>query len=98
MKVKLISQPINWPTGAIPAREADPPLDYCAERTAMVPTRRRTRAQNRAQRIATERRLTITGVAHLKPTTTCHRSDLEQPHAALGMSQCASLPWPEPTS
>jgi Domain of unknown function (DUF222) len=43
-------------TGGIPAAEADPPLDYCGERTAMMPQRRRTRAQNRAGRIATERR------------------------------------------
>ncbi|OBL01637.1 hypothetical protein A5646_19045 [Mycobacterium sp. 1245499.0] len=44
------------PTGAISATEADPPRDYCAERTAMMPKRRRTRAQNRAARVATERR------------------------------------------
>jgi hypothetical protein len=43
-------------TGGIPAIEADPPADYCAERTAMMPKRRRTRAQNRASRVATERR------------------------------------------
>jgi hypothetical protein len=43
-------------TGGVPAPEADPPLDYRAERTAMMPKRRRTRAQNRAHRIATERR------------------------------------------
>jgi hypothetical protein len=43
-------------TGAIPAPEADPPLDYCADRTAMMPKRRRTRTQDRAHRIATERR------------------------------------------
>ena len=43
-------------TGAIAAPEVDAPLDYCAERTAMMPRRRRTRAQNRATRIATERR------------------------------------------
>jgi hypothetical protein len=43
-------------TGGIPAPEADPPPDYCAERSAMMPKRRRTRAQDRAQRIATERR------------------------------------------
>jgi len=42
--------------GGMPAPEADLPLDYCAERTAMMPKRRRTRAQNRAHRIATERR------------------------------------------
>jgi hypothetical protein len=43
-------------TGGAPAPEADPPLDYCAERTAMMPKRRRTRAKNRAHRVATERR------------------------------------------
>jgi hypothetical protein len=43
-------------TGGMPAPEADPPSDYCAERRAMMPKRRRTRAQNRAHRIATERR------------------------------------------
>jgi hypothetical protein len=42
-------------TGGIPAPEADSPIVYCGERTAMMPIRRRTRAQNRAQRIATER-------------------------------------------
>ncbi|OMB93776.1 HNH endonuclease signature motif containing protein [Mycobacterium colombiense] len=43
-------------TGALPAAEADPPQDYCAERTAMMPRRTRTRAQHRAARIATERK------------------------------------------
>ncbi len=43
-------------TGGVPAPEADPPLDYCGDRTGMMPKRRRTRAQNRAHRIATERR------------------------------------------
>ncbi len=43
--------------GGIPTPEADPPPeDYCGQRSAMMPKRRRTRAQNRAQRIATERR------------------------------------------
>jgi hypothetical protein len=43
--------------GGMPAPELDlPPDDYCGQRTAMMPKRRRTRAQNRAQRIATERR------------------------------------------
>ena len=42
--------------GGMPTPEADPPPDYCAQRTAMMPKRRRTRAQNRAQRVATERR------------------------------------------
>jgi hypothetical protein len=43
-------------TGGMPAPETDPPRDYCPERAAMMPKRRRTRAQNRAQRITTERR------------------------------------------
>jgi hypothetical protein len=44
-------------TGGMPAPEADPPPDdYCGQRTAMMPKRRRTRAQDRAHRIATERR------------------------------------------
>jgi hypothetical protein len=43
-------------TGAIPVPEADPLQDYCADRTAMMPKRRSTRAKNRAVRITTERR------------------------------------------
>lgn len=43
-------------TGAIPAPEADLPVDYRDRRAAMMPRRRRTRTQNRAHRIATERR------------------------------------------
>jgi hypothetical protein len=42
--------------GAIPAAEADVAPDYCGARTAMMPTRRRTRVQNRAARVAAERR------------------------------------------
>jgi hypothetical protein len=42
--------------GGMPSPEADPPLDYCAARTAMMPKRRRTRAQDRAARVAAERR------------------------------------------
>jgi Domain of unknown function (DUF222) len=42
-------------TGGFPAPEADLPQDYCADRTAMMPRRRRTRTQDRAHRIATER-------------------------------------------
>jgi hypothetical protein len=38
---------------AVPARVPD---DRCRERAAMMPTRRRTRAQNRAHRIEAERR------------------------------------------
>ncbi len=44
------------PVGGMPAPEAELPPDYCAERNAMMPKRRRTRAQNRAQRVAAERR------------------------------------------
>jgi Domain of unknown function (DUF222) len=44
-------------TGDLPAPKADPRrLAHCGDRTAMMPKRRRTRAQNRAQRIDTERR------------------------------------------
>ena len=42
-------------TGAFPAPETDLPQDYCGDRTAMMPKRRRTRAQNRAHRVAAER-------------------------------------------
>ncbi len=52
----LLFPSLCYSTGGIPAIEADPPADYCGERTAMMPRRRRTRAQNRAARIAAERR------------------------------------------
>jgi hypothetical protein len=43
--------------GGCPAPELDlPAQDYCAPRTAMMPKRRRTRAQDRAYRVAAERR------------------------------------------
>jgi Domain of unknown function (DUF222) len=44
------------PTRGLPAPETDPPLDHCGDRTAMMPKRRRTRAQNRAHRTTAERR------------------------------------------
>ena len=44
------------PTGDLPAPEADPTTDYCGDRTAMMPRRRRTRQQDRAHRVAVERR------------------------------------------
>jgi hypothetical protein len=44
------------PTGEVPAPQTDPPPHYCGDRTAMMPKRRRTRTQDRAHRIATERR------------------------------------------
>lgn len=43
-------------TGAIAAADADPPPDYCDQRAAMMPRRRRTRTRDRAYRVATERR------------------------------------------
>jgi hypothetical protein len=42
--------------GGMPASEVDAPRDHCGERTAMMPRRTRSRAQNRAACIATERR------------------------------------------
>jgi hypothetical protein len=42
--------------GGMPAPETDPPPPApCTDRTAMMPKRRRTRAKDRAYRIATER-------------------------------------------
>jgi len=52
----LLFPSLCYSTAGFPAPEADPPSDYCADRTAMMPKRRRTRAQNRAHRVATERR------------------------------------------
>ena len=51
----LIFQSLCAPTGGLPAPEPRPP-ETCSDRTAMMPTRRRTRAQNRAHRIAEERK------------------------------------------
>ncbi len=57
--------------GGMPTPELDPPPpDYCGQRTAMMPKRRRTRAQNRAQRIATERR-------HNRDTRLARRTESE---------------------
>ncbi|MDT7735402.1 MAG: hypothetical protein QOE12_2576 [Mycobacterium sp.] len=43
------------PTGDLQPPEPTAPVDYCDERTAMMPRRRRTRAQDRAYRVAGER-------------------------------------------
>jgi hypothetical protein len=43
------------PTGDLPKPEPTAPVDYCDERTAMMPRRRRTRRQDRAYRINAER-------------------------------------------
>ena len=42
-------------TGGMPAPETDLPPDYCGDRSVRMPKRRRTRAKDRAYRIATER-------------------------------------------
>ena len=61
--------------GGMPAPEAQtPPEDYCAERTAMMPKRRRTRAQGRAYRAAAERRAN-----HQARTTTYATADATGP-------------------
>ncbi len=52
----LLFPSLCYAVGGMPAVEADPPLDYCTDKTAMMPRRRTTRAQDRAHRIATERR------------------------------------------
>ncbi|MGA7052091.1 MAG: HNH endonuclease signature motif containing protein [Mycobacterium sp.] len=43
------------PAGGMPALHAHHRIAYCPERVALMPKRRRTRAQDRAQRVATER-------------------------------------------
>ena len=43
-------------TGELPAPEEATGDDRCGERTSMMPKRRRTRSQNRSQRVAAERR------------------------------------------
>ena len=52
----LLFPALCQPTGAIADPPASPPQHYCGDRNAMMPKRRRTRAHDRAQRIATERR------------------------------------------
>jgi hypothetical protein len=67
--------------GAIAAAEADVVPDYCGDRTAMMPTRRRTRAQDRAERIAAERR---------------HNRDARKGRRAEGPRAAASISGPAP--
>jgi hypothetical protein len=52
----LLFPSLCYSVGGFAAPEADPPPDDCAQRTAMMPKRRRTRTQDRAYRVATERR------------------------------------------
>jgi hypothetical protein len=70
----LLFPSLCYAVGGMPTPEADPPTDYCGERTAMMPKRARTRAQNRANRIATERR-------HNREARTARR---EQPASFVG--------------
>ncbi len=60
------------PAGAITTPAPDPAPERCGDRTAMMPTRRRTRAQHRADRIATERNHNRDArvAAHTAPTVT----------------------------
>jgi hypothetical protein len=61
------------PTGDLPAPQADPPIQYCGDRTAMMPKRSRTRQQDRAHRVAAERRLNHLArtdpMTYLRPAT-----------------------------
>ncbi|UXA08215.1 HNH endonuclease [Mycobacterium sp. SMC-2] len=52
----LLFPSLCYAVGGMPAPEADLPQYYCGQRSAMMPKRRRTRAQNRAHRVAAERR------------------------------------------
>ncbi len=52
----LLFPSLCLPTGDLQAAQPRSPIDYCGDRTAMMPTRRRTRAQDRANRVAAERR------------------------------------------
>jgi hypothetical protein len=52
----LLFPSLCYSVGGFPTPEVDPTPDYGAERSARMPRRRRTRAQDRAYRVATERR------------------------------------------
>ncbi|KZS57628.1 hypothetical protein A4G26_15520 [Mycobacterium kansasii] len=53
----LLFPSLCYAVGGMPAPEAQTPdPDYCADRAAMMPKRRQARAQDRAYRVATERR------------------------------------------
>ncbi|QNI05729.1 HNH endonuclease [Mycobacterium kubicae] len=59
--------------GGMPAPEVEAPQDYCAPRSAMMPRRRRSRAQEHAYRIATERRQNrVDREARQKKFELCH--------------------------
>jgi hypothetical protein len=52
----LLFPSLCWPTGDVQAPRAGPTTDHGNDRTAMMPRRRHTRAQDRAHHIAAERR------------------------------------------
>jgi len=52
----LLFPSLCTPTCDVRAAEFNRPTDYCGERVPMMPRRRRTREQDRAHRIAAERR------------------------------------------
>ncbi len=51
----LLFPSLCYATGGLPAPETDLPPDYSGDRSVRMPKRRRTRAKERAYRIATER-------------------------------------------
>jgi hypothetical protein len=73
--------------GGCPAPEVDLPQDYCAPRTTRMPKRTRTRTQNRANRIATERH-------HNRQARTTPRKDPES--AYFGPYESAGDEEPPP--
>ena len=52
----LLFPSLCLPTGDVRAPQPNSPINYCGDRTAMMPKRRRTRAQDRAHRVSAERR------------------------------------------
>jgi hypothetical protein len=52
----LLFPSLCLPTGDLQAPRSGPTTDYCGDRTAMMPRRQRTRQQDRAHRVAAERR------------------------------------------
>ncbi|UGT89599.1 HNH endonuclease [Mycobacterium ostraviense] len=66
--------------GGMPTPETDPPHDYCTDKTAMMPKRRRTRTQQRAQRIATERHHNRTTRLNQRAQTTANTGPAPPEH------------------
>jgi hypothetical protein len=52
----LLFPSLCLPTGNLAGRETDSPINYCGDRNAMMPRRCRTHRQDRADRVAAERR------------------------------------------